>query len=756
MPSPSPESDEAWARRAVFLSYTRDDTPAAQRIADSLRGQGVEVWFDQSELRGGDVWDQKIRRQIRECVLFLPVVSARTQARGEGYFRLEWRLAAERTRLMAEGVPFLAPVVVDETQEDSALVPEEFLRVQWMRLPGGLPTPPFIEQVRRMLDASGHAVVPPPRAHTGSMARPSGSRSLRVVVAVAIGVLVAAAIFFSRRAPPTSAAPGVVDGKSVAVLPFENMSEDKDNAFFTDGVHEDVLTDLSLIKDLHVVSRTSVMQYSGTTKSIREIGKELGVAYVLEGSVRREGKKVRVTGQLIDARTDEHVWANTYDRDLNDIFAIQGELAQSIAGALQSVISPETKVLLARKPTENTAAYDDYQKARQITNGRFIGTQESSTKLLEDAVSLDPSFAQAWAELGSRRAFARFNGSQTVEQQRLAKEAIDTAVRLAPDDPAVIEGLGDYYYYAFRDYARATEQYMRLQELRPNDATVFYSLGLIQRRQGRIADSVANLRRGYALDPTNHEYASTLAETLTAAHHYDESLALRRKNLETHPGDLESAFDLAFDEFQANGSVSGINSLPFPAADSADHSLFIYMEKDVAALIGDWAKFRRLDHEQRYFDDNIQDPRWNQDVNAADSFAEEGDMAAARTRAGEALAMMKDALVQQADNAQLWSDLSLAYALLGKKEEARNAAQKSADLLPESRDALQGPSNSLISAVAYAWIGEKDRALGELQRLLRTPFGANIYLSRNSFRPLRDNPRYKKMIEDPANNAPLF
>ncbi|HMD61762.1 MAG TPA: TIR domain-containing protein, partial [Opitutaceae bacterium] len=369
MPSANPSPDDGLTHRAVFLSYAREDATAAQRIADALRSYGIEVWFDQSELRGGDAWDQKIRKQIKECALFMPIISDRTQARGEGYFRLEWKLAVERTHLMAEGVPFLAPVVVDDTPESAAVAPAEFLRVQWTRLPGSLPTPQFVEQVKRMLEAPRKAGAAAPAAHRASA--PAVSRAWVWVVgaSAAAAVAVAVTLTVSRRPPPAPAAAAApaqaVDPKSIAVLPFENMSEDKQNAFFTDGVHEDVLTNLSFVKDLHLVSRTSVMRYRGTTKSIKEIGQELGVAYVLEGSVRREGNKVRVTGQLINARTDEHVWAKSYDRDLTDIFAIQGELAQAIADALQAVLSPETKVLIARRPTENTAAYDDYLKARQ-------------------------------------------------------------------------------------------------------------------------------------------------------------------------------------------------------------------------------------------------------------------------------------------------------------------------------------------------------------------------------------------------------
>jgi TolB-like protein/Flp pilus assembly protein TadD len=774
MSSTASDFQGSLAQRAVFLSYAREDTAAAQRIADALRTHGVEVWFDQSELRGGDVWDQKIRRQIKECALFVPIISGKTQARGEGYFRLEWKLAVERTHLMAEGVPFLAPVVVDETLENSAIVPAEFLRVQWIRLPGSLPTPQFVAQVKRMMEAPGQVAVSAPRTATGSVPQASGSKTVAIVAAAAVLIAVLATVVIMRRpsvpatapaaapavasaAPAAAAAPAdAVDPKSIAVLPFENMSQDKDNAFFSDGVHEDVLTNLSFIKDLHVVSRTSVMQYRDTTKSIKQIGKELGVAYVLEGSVRREGNKVRVTGQLIDARTDEHVWAKAYDRDLNDIFAIQGELAQAIADALQSVLSPETKELLARRPTENTEAYDDFLKARALRASADIMQENKALELLEAAVRLDPNFAQAWAELGSRRAFAMFGDVQTEEQVRLAKEAIDTAVRLAPDDPVVIEGEGDYYYYCHRDYARATEQYMRLEQLRPNDPIVFASLGLIQRRQGRFADAISNLRLAARLDPKNVSYQNSLYDTLGAMRRYDEVLAAERKFCAEHPDDLQQAFNYAFTLFSSNGSIDEIRALLSRSVDEKDKKFLLLMKKSVAAGFGDWPEFARIDRELRTFDGLSQDPTWNQDANSAEIFAESGDMAAARARAAEALATMKQVLVTQPDNAQLWSDMGMDQAILGDKEEALASIRKATELLPESRDAVLGPGISQNCAYALMWAGEKERALAEFSRLLHVPFGVNIYFLRHSCGPLKDDPRFKEMIGNLQNNAPIL
>ena len=757
MSSGNASPEDATAHRAVFLSYAREDTPAAQRIADALRSYGIEVWFDQSELRGGDVWDQKIRRQIKECALFMPIISERTQARGEGYFRLEWKLAVERTHLMAEGVPFLAPVVVDATQEGAALAPAEFLRVQWTRLPGSLPTPQFVEQIKRMLEGPRTPAAPARPEAPAEARRPPPSRAWLIGAVAAVIVAAAAAVLATRRTPAAPSAAPAVDPKSIAVLPFENMSEDKANSFFTDGVHEDVLTNLSFIPDLHLVSRTSVMQYRGTTKSIKQIGRELGVAYVLEGSVRREGNKVRVTGQLIDARNDEHVWAKSFDRDLTDIFAIQGELAKAIAQALQAVLSPEAKVLLARRPTENTAAYDDYLKARQL---RYYSTQlnstESAISLLEDAVRLDPGFAVAWAELGALRALVYFNLEHTDKQLGLAKEAMDTAARLAPGDPAVIEGLGDFYYYSYRDYARATEQYMRLAMLRPNDPVTFYSLGLIQRREGRLADALPNLRRGLKLDPTNARYVGTFSESLAAVHLYDEAQAVLQEFMDTHPQNLEAAWLLSQVPYLAHGSTEGLKAFAKRAVEPADRAKHVYLQGLNAGLCGDWAEFARIYREQPFYDGNPDDPRWSQEINAAENFAEAGDMAAARAGASHSIGLMKAELERQPDSSVLWAQLALAHGILGERAETLRCVSKAAEVMPESRDAIVGPSNSATCALALAWAGERDRAVEEVGRLLRVPFGLNVYSTRAGFRPLRDDARFRALLADPKVNDPLL
>jgi tetratricopeptide (TPR) repeat protein len=334
--------------------------------------------------------------------------------------------------------------------------------------------------------------------------------------------------------------------------------------------------------------------------------------------------------------------------------------------------------------------------------------------------------------------------------------AIDTAVRLAPDDPGVIEGLGDYYYYGYRDYARATEQYMRLAQMRPNDPVMFYSLGLIQRREGRMEDAIPNFRQGLKLDPNNLQYALEFASSLGAVRHYDEAEALLRRLDDANPHDQSVEFMAGLMAYWARGSTAEMDAIARQKVDPSAQPLQRYIRGTYAVARGDYAEFARVDREQRYYDEDPDNPRWSQDATAAEAFAEAGDMRAAKARAAEALATMKGLLPQQADNSVLWANMSLAQAILGDRDGALQSAQKSADLMPESRDALVGPGNSDTCALAFAWAGDKERALSEIRRLLHVPWGLNIYTSRVSWLPLRGDPRFKALMDDARNNDPIF
>jgi TolB-like protein/Tfp pilus assembly protein PilF len=780
-----PASSPSTANRAVFLSYAREDTAAANRIAEALRSHGVEVWFDQSELRGGDAWDQKIRRQIDACTLFMPIISRVTEGRGKGYFRLEWKLAVEQTHLLMEGVPFLVPVVVDDTPDSAAAVPAEFRRVQWTRMPGALPSPQFVEHVKQLLEGPRappagagrvEAVQPAPAAPAAKAGPLTGTSWLIGGLVAGLVVAVAAAGWFLRNparpnaaaeakpaAPASVPAAAPVNDKSIAVLPFENMSEEKDSMFFTDGIHEDILTNLALVRDLHVVSRTSVMQYRGTTKTIRQIGEELRVAYVLEGSVRRAGSKVRVTGQLINARTDEHVWAKAYDRDITDIFGIQAELSQEIAGALAAALSPQEKTLIQRRPTENLAAYELFLKGRDVLNRSPSGSParlKEAEGYLQQAVDADPNFATAWGSLSQVHSlFVFWEIDHTPARLAKADAAIGNAVRLEPEAPDVIRAVGTYAYYAYRDYPRAIAQYEKIARLQPNDPTVFSSLGLILRRQGQWAESLAQLRRAVELDPGNVSYVRNLMQSLEYARRWEEAIALQRRLITMLPEDrLREEISLSWQFAYSTGSTKEAEELLARLTqEQLGSPRVIRFRRSLAQWKDDYAEFKRLDALLPFFDEDGAEHS-TQVANAAAVYAAHGDLQEARARIADFPAEVRARIDREPANPLLYGYLAEMEAVLGHNEEAVRLARRAAELLPETRDTIVGPAISYYLASIYAWTGDKERALAELARLMRIPGRAEVEIVRHDpvLTPLRGDPRFEALLSDPKNRAPLF
>ena len=563
-------------------------------------------------------------------------------------------------------------------------------------------------------------------------------------------------------APAAAATSVAVDQKSIAVLPFASMSEDKDNAFFADGIHEDILATLALVRDLRVISRTSVAQYRTTTKPMRQIAQELGVAYVLEGSVRRAGNKVRVTGQLIRASSDEHVWAKSYDRDLTDIFAIQSALATEIAGALQAAISPQEKSLIEHRPTVNLAAYDLFLKGRAGVKGLTSDvTRAQAERLLGEAVRLDPNFAAAWGWLAVAHALAVFtDDDHSPERLAKAKAAIETAVRLTPDDPAVIELLGNYYYYGYRDFKRAMEQYQRLLLIRPNSSDAYTQMGYVLRRQARWNEALASFRKALQFDPLNADTLGGLLELLAALRQYDDAIAQGRRLAELSRDDFSNIFFLspAWLHFLARGSTREGDEwfASFKPSSNAETKL-PYARRSWARFRGNWAVAVEIDRQYPYLEP-FDDPPWRQDFDTVWDLVGNNELPAARTRAEKLVPRLTALREQQPDNGFIWGYLAYLHGFLGDKEQALRCGRRVVELLPESVDSSNGPGGSKVLANVRAWTGDKDGALAELARLLRTPYGENVHTARvdPGWLPLRGDPRFEALLKDPANNAPLF
>ena len=355
---------------------------------------------------------------------------------------------------------------------------------------------------------------------TPTIAVPKAQRRRNIVILVTTGVAVsaAAAFFLLPRAVTRK-----ID-KSIAVLPFQNLSDEKDNAYFADGVQDDILTNLSKIGDLKVISRVSVMSYRGDgLRNAREIGKALGVGALLEGSVRRAGNRVRVSVQLINANNDEHIWAEDYDRDLTDVFAIQTDLAQKIASALQAKLSPNEKERLDREPTKDPNAYLLFIQAHDLAN-RADHLRDDSLKaeeLFEQAIKLDPKFAAAFAGLSMVESWMYHNSEPTPARREKARLNADESLRLQPNLPEGHLALGFSYYYGDRDYERALAEFEIAKRDLPNEAQAYMAIGAIQRRQGKWTESTANLEKAAALDPKNASMLINLASNYMALRNFE-------------------------------------------------------------------------------------------------------------------------------------------------------------------------------------------------------------------------------------------
>jgi TolB-like protein/cytochrome c-type biogenesis protein CcmH/NrfG len=1026
--------------KAIFLSCAAEDMGVARRLAGVLREAGIEVWFEQEEVRGGDEWDRKIRQRLRECALFVPIVSAQTQARPEGYFRLEWHLAERRSHLIAKGRPFIVPICFDRTTENEAYVPDAFLAVPWSRpvdgaklaqfvatvqrlleqplpssrpsgSPGGTrrpfspesPSIPDYELVRQIgrgsygdvwlargitgiyravklvwrerfpdavpferefkgltefaavsLDESiqlallhvgrndgagffyyvmeladdaqrGRSIDPeryvpltftelrrrrgriaandcltygvelarvlaglharglvhrdikpsnvilvngvPKLADIGLVALAAGAhtfvgtegfvppegpgtpgadvyalgkvfyelstgldrqefpqlptdltrladhealldlnevvlracdpspadryrdgaalladleklraghsvirrpRRAPLVTAAAVLALGASAFFAWRESSSTAAptlatksanpAPTVavapaLGPRSIAVLPLLNRSEDPANAFFTDGMHDDIISQLLRVHELRVVPRTEVTAYRATKKTLPQVARELGVAYLLEGTVQRANNHVRVTAQLSRGATGERVLTLNFDRGLTDIFAIQAELAQAIAAELRATLSPREKALIERKPTTNPLAYDLFLQSRSWFQGDVRDPYPRSITLLRSAVELDPNFANAWCELSSLYAFEYRYAEETPAQLDLAKTALSHAAKLDPDSPEYLHALASYLYRGLLDYPQASEQYAKLVRLMPNDASAWHDYGSLLRRLDRTAESITSFERAVELEPSARNHLAELAVMYRAARRYPEAIAAQRRLAHLQPEDLEQAFHLAVWEFDATGRPDAAEQLlasRTPQQAGSPAGITNQFRWDL--IKGDCAAALRLRPPS-----SGPERRFTWDRRDTDLALRVADPVAAQPYLGYSRELLQAMLVKQPKRALYWAWLAEVEALLGDRPAALTAADKAVNFLPETTDRWEGPTYTAYRAMVYAWVGDTDRAIDEFARLLQTQIGLSVHEMKHDpyYLPLQGNPRWEALLNDPKNNAPL-
>jgi TolB-like protein/Flp pilus assembly protein TadD len=540
---------------AVFLSYASQDAEGAARICEALRAAGVEVWLDKSELRGGDAWDAQIKKHIHECALFIPVISAHTNARVEGYFRREWKLATRRLLDMADDAAFLVPVVIDATREVDARVPEEFLHAQWTRLPGGEMPPEFAQRVRHLLGGDGAGAHPIrsgviPKIEPGvavAYARKYRTPPVRLVglTLTALLALGAGAFWYyqgANEAPAAKPAPStastevaaVPDEKSIAVLPFVDMSENRDQEYFADGLAEDVRNLLASIPSLKVIGRSSSFQFKGRNEDLRDIGRQLRAAYVLEGSVRRSGDRVRVTANLIDTRDGAHQWTQTYDRAFGDVLLLQNELAMGLARALSVNVGADT--LRTHTSLASPEAYDLYLRALHASDRQDRDGFEAAATYLQQSLELDPTFAAAAAQLAFiRMVQADFGFAPVKEGYESARLTALQAIRLDPASGTPRAVLGWIQFAYDWDWAAAEAELERALALSPHDSLALKCRARLAEVRGDWAEAARMVSAALARDPLDPAAHNVLSGIYLRAGRFAESEAEIRKVLEISP-----------------------------------------------------------------------------------------------------------------------------------------------------------------------------------------------------------------------------
>jgi len=601
---------------------------------------------------------------------------------------------------------------------------------------------------------------------------PSRKPIFIIAACLALAALAVAAFLFWRgHQPKTSAAALSIPEKSIAVLPFENLSDEKQNAFFTDGVQDEILTDLAKIADLKVISRTSVMQYrSGAPRNLREIGQQLGVAHLLEGSVQRAANRLRVNAQLIDARNDAHLWAQTYDRDLADVFAIQSEIAKAIADQLQAKLSPNEKKAIEQPPTTDLAAFDLYSRAKTLVLTAGLSAtgepdERKAIELLDEAVKRDPSFFDAYCQLAfaHEQLYAITGFDHTPARLALAEAAVQAATRLRPDAAETHLARAQYLYNGLRDYAGALAELEIARRGLPNDPRLFELTGYILRRRGQQEEGLRNLERAAELDPRNFNTLQQIALSYQALGRYAETIAALDRASAIVPDNAETRanrelFYLCWkaDTRPLRQTIDAILAQgPGAIASAADTWFFCALaERDPAAAeralvaLGDnpW-----LSNESP--------------IILSHSFGEgllarmTKDEARART-AFEAARVQQEKIVQaQPDYGPALCVLGLIDAALGRKDLALDEGRRAIALTPLEKDVINGSRVLQYFAITAAWAGEKELALQQLEAGLRAPFASEM-LSYGALKllpvwdPLRGDPRFEKIVASlaPKNN----
>jgi len=590
--------------------------------------------------------------------------------------------------------------------------------------------------------------------------------------AVAAGIVALATIVAVRefRSSATKATPSAIPDKSVAVLPFENLSADPDNAYFAEGMQEEILTRLAGISELKVISRNSTQRYHSRPGNLAEIAKQLGVANIVEGSVQKAGDQVRVNVQLINSRTDSHLWAETYDRKLTDILLVESEIAKRVADSLQAKLTGHEEQALAVKPTNNPEAYDAYLRglafiARSEVSSYTGYTPELTDKALsffERAVQLDPNFAIAWAQLSrvdSRLYFNRQRADDNpFERRDAAKRALENAQKLEPNSSQTVLALGYYQYWVLLDYGGAKTTFDRVGKMLPGNSEVPDVLGVIGRREGHWGESIDCLERALTLDPRNMELLMDAAWTYGMLRQFPAALKLYDRVLDITPNNPDVMAAKA-SIYQAEGNLQEAAGLLTQVSEQTSTGETFYINILQLRLERNYGEaIRLLQARQAQFNYGGQFDKAFDQVALAFMQQLAGDTAGAKVTARHACNALEQLYSGQPDNAAFAAWLSPAYAVLGKKDSALKAAERAIMLLPRTKDAVAGPGWEENLAFIQATFGQKSRSISTLTKLLQTPYASLVYsvapLTPALLRldpiwdPLRGDPAFQKLCEE--------
>jgi len=642
-----------------------------------------------------------------------------------------------------------------------------------------------VSVVNLYTDEAGNAAVPTKFAsvqrETAAPARVVPRSDTRktnfLIIAAVISILVIGAVIwhFSHQASPksktvasTGTAPSVsavgpaISQKSIAVLPFENLSSDKENAFFAQGIQDEIITTLSKISGLRVISRTSTERYKSAPENLPEIARELRVANILEGSVQKSGDRVHINVQLIQADTDAHLWAQSYDRQLIDIFGVEAEVAKSIADSLQATLSPQEKARVETKATNNPDAYVLYLRGRtyQTRPDNFLQDFQSAAQFYEQAIALDPNFALAHARLSATTSqiYHWFEPTETLKNK--ARTEAEQSLRLQPDLGEGHLALGLYYYYEEANYEKALSEFALAARSLPNDGDVGLFIAAVQRRQGHMTDAIAAYKKAEVIDPRNQVTLYDASQTYFGLRDWQNALRGMDRVLELAPDSVNVKIQRGYIEFFWKGSTAPIKAAldSIPANVDPD-GIVTFARWDVSLMDRDPAAAEKALAACRLETITSQTgvPLPKTYLQACIDLVR-GDNARAQQNFEAARPALEKTVADSPQGAVRHAQLGLLYAFMGRKEDALREADRAVELLPISRDVIEGAIVQAFQALVYARTGETDKAISQVERLLATPFAVDYSFesitvsdlrTRWEWDPLRTDPRFQKIIAGP-------